>query len=192
MKISTSLSHKFKLIFVIIFLVITITVNIFTVTIIVRNYSSENNSLTSTESTERVTSETNQANNEENDFPAFGFPSKIILSGDRKTVTVTPENEVFTEILELNRKRILFIDSLKTFEPFDENSTNAYYMEYVYETPYSFKLKGIEKQNVNSIIFVLTGKHNGKIKLRTDNEETGVGKLAFDPELLVKVIDHLE
>ncbi len=190
MKISTTALDKIKLIAFILILVATVAVNAVTVSIIVRHYTADN-----------AISPENKAENapgkvpvisDETQSPVFGAPEKIILHGDGKAVTLMTEDEDFEEILKINEHRTVYVKEYQKSGLFDENTIDAYYMEFVYGKPHMLKLNGAGEYEVSSIIFVLTGVNHGKMKFNAGGEAQAVEKLSFDPELLVKVIDHLE
>ena len=171
-------------------LVATVAVNAVTVSIIVRHYTANN--AATYESTNSANGDKAQVINDTHQESVFGNPEKITLHGDGKAVTLTSDDKDFKEIIKNNENRTTFIREYQKTGVFDENALDVYYMEFSYSEPQALSLKGVGEYEVSSIIFVLTGVHHGKMKFEAGGEYIAVEKLAFDPELLVKVAYHLE
>ncbi|MBR6807581.1 MAG: hypothetical protein IKM46_04270 [Clostridia bacterium] len=190
MKISTTALSKIKTISFILLLALTVAVNAVTVSIIVKYYTEDNSA--SYDATDTKEGEKTPVVSNKVESSVFGDPEKIILHGDGKAVTLKVGDEDFEDILKINEHRTVFVSEYMKSSVFDENTLDVYYMEFSYAEPHLLSLDGVGEFDVTSIILVLTGVQNGKIKFESGGETHVVEKLSFDPELLVKVVDNLE
>lgn len=120
----------------------------------------------------------------------FGMPDKITVSGFGCSVTITPSDEEYEEILSLNELRTLYTPSFQRSDVPIGDSENTYLIEYTYDKPHVIN-RTKEAISADSITFSLTGSTHGLMKISSGNSYGIYGKLAIEPELIVLVTEIL-
>ena len=178
--------HKLRLIIGCILIALIVSVNTFTVTVFVINLinggvgdeASRKNTLAAPE-------------NAAGDTPAFSTPDEIILRNGENTVTLTPSDEDFSEILELNELSYTYVPTLEIQPEFTPGEIEAYCIDYVYKTPKPLSVRGYRSVTVTKITFVLTGIHHSKLHFTDGTSPIVLGTLSVVPELNVTVVGLL-
>lgn len=162
-------------------IILSVGVNALTVGIIIRHICSDSN-VSPTE----VTS----PDADVEDTSVFGRPDRIILTGYDKSVTLTPTDESYGKILSLNELRCIYTQSFERALTAIEEKSNVYLIEYVYDTPHLID-RTKEPVEAVSILFSLTGKSHGLMRIASSEQFATYGKLAVEPELILLVTELL-
>ena len=166
-------------------IVLAVGVNALTASIIIRYLTSGEENMSP--SPEEVLS----ANvTEAEDTSVFGRPDKITVSGFGSSVTLTPSDEEYEEILRLNELRCIYTLSFqRALIPMEDNS-KTYHIEYTYDKPHLID-RTKEPISADMITFSLTGKSHGIMRIASGDEFGLYGKLAVEPELILLVTEIL-
>lgn len=123
--------------------------------------------------------------------PGFPSPAEMTVRGRGASVTVTTSDEKYEYLLILNERRYTYVPSLEVQESFDAESTDAYCIEYLYDSPVEITLRGYKSAKVTRLTFVLTGRHEGKIVFKDGENTVTLGFLSVEPDLNLTVVDML-
>ena len=117
----------------------------------------------------------------------FGIPGKIVLHDGDKQQIIEKNETVFDEILKQNEFRKKTVQHFNELDSIDAAQIGQIYIEYLYENQYStpVMLQLEEKIIVTDrICFILTGEHNTKVCIYTNNGILTIGNLNANAELI--------